>query len=361
MSSQPSASGLRIGSVGGAPIRIGASWLVLAALIIATVGSNLQYSATAPGPLGYLVAAAYALVLLASVLVHEGAHALTAQRCGFQVKAVVATLWGGHTSFEGRGMRPGSSALIAAAGPVANLLIGVVAYAVYAQLPDGIARLILFAAALSNLGLAAFNLLPGLPLDGGQLLEALIWRLTGTRRTGTLIAAWFGRVVAVGVVLWFVVVPLARGQVIDTWTFWSLLIAWVLWRGASHAITRSRVLGRLEGRTVDDVLHPLPVLASTAPVSEAYGLSIVVEDQRPVGLVSTPAIEAVPLDRRATTPVSAVLQREPDTWVIDAVGEDLLPVVQDLAHRRLPYAVVRRDGRVLGLLQGGDVQRLLEH
>lgn len=363
MSTQPRGAGLRIGSVGGAPVRIGPTWLVLAAVVVLSVGSDLRGSSQAPGAVAYLVALGYALVLLASVLLHEVAHALTARRVGLRVSAVVADLWGGHTSFEGHGLRPGTSALVAAAGPATNLLVGGVALLARAALEPGIPRLLCYAAAVANLALGVFNLLPGLPLDGGQLLEALLWRLTGTRETATRVAAWCGRAVAALVATWFVLVPLTLGHPLSTTALWSLLVAWFLWRGASQALARGRVVARFEGRTVDELVHPLP----TVDAGELLGrvqdrrLAIVLDGGRPVGLLTSAAVDAVPVDRRAATPVSAVVAREPDGWVIDATGTALLPVVQDLAVRRLPYAVVRRDGALLGLLQGGDVQRLLDH
>lgn len=362
MSTQP-APGLRIGSIAGAPIRIGPSWLLLAALVIVVQGTNLRASGESPAT-SYLVAGGIALVLLASVLVHEIAHAWSARRAGLRVIAVAADLLGGHTSFDGTGLRPGASALIAAAGPGANVVMGLAALAGANALDGGVADYLLGAAALTNLLLAAFNLVPGLPLDGGQILEAGIWGLTGDRARATTIAAWGGRVVAGLVVLWAVALPLVQGRGLTAYALWSLIIAWVLWRGASAALLRAKVTQQFAAYPLSTTVHALAEVPIRAPLSTVDGSRLpafAVDDGAvPIGLLTAEAISAVPEERRTTTQVGAVIAHEPSTWIIDVDGDDLLPAVQQLSMRRLPYAAIRRDGRTLGVLDGRDVQRILE-
>lgn len=361
MSSQP-ASGLRIGSIAGAPIRIGPSWLLLAVAVIAIHGSNLRLGGT-PAGTAYGVAAGVALVLLASVLVHEIAHAVTARRAGLRVIAVVADLMGGHTSFDGTRLRPGTSALIAGAGPAANLALGLASWAGSNAVGGGIAGHLLGASALSNLLLAAFNLVPGLPLDGGQILEAGIWGATGDRSRGTTVAAWGGRVVALLVVVVTVLWHLSQGTRPGLSTVWWSLIAWVLWRGASGALLRARVTASLAAHPLSATVHRLDEIRTDTPLSAvdpARLPAFATLDGVPVGLVTAEAIAAVPADLHSTTQVGSVVAHEPTSWVIDAHEDDLLPTVQELADRRLPYAAIRRDGRVIGVLDGRDVQRILD-
>lgn len=361
MSTQPSA-GLRIGTIAGAPVRIGPSWLLLAVIVVFTSGSNLRYQGNDPAT-AYGVAAGYAVVLLVSVLLHEVAHAVTARRAGLRVTAVVADLWGGHTSFDGSGLRPGASALIAAAGPATNLALGLASWAGANAAGDGIAGHLLGAAGYANLAVAIFNLVPGLPLDGGQILEAAIWGATGDRGRATRVAAWGGRVVAIAIVVVAVLWPLVRGAGLGGYALWSLLIAWLLWRGASSALLRSRVTGQLAAHPLSATVHPLAEVPTDLPLSAvdtARLPAFAVEAGLPVGLLTAEAIAAVPDERRGSTPVRAVVAHEPPSWVIDVVGDDLLPAVQQLSARRLPYAAVRRDGRTIGVLDGRDVQRILD-
>ena len=120
------------------------------------------------GVFGYAVAVAYAVLLLLSVLAHEAGHALVARRFGFRVDRVVADLWGGHTVYDSSTSRAGTSAVISVSGPLANLALAGIGYALMQALdPDGVVGLLLFAVTLTNAFVGVFNLLPGLPLDGG--------------------------------------------------------------------------------------------------------------------------------------------------------------------------------------------------
>ncbi|HXR67799.1 MAG TPA: peptidase M50, partial [Dermatophilaceae bacterium] len=112
--------GLRIATIGGVPVYIARSWPVIAVLIVATFGPQVALANPDLGPRAYVVALAYALLLLASVLAHEAAHAVVATRARYRVNRVVADLMGGHTAYDTVTARPGASALVAVAGPAAN-------------------------------------------------------------------------------------------------------------------------------------------------------------------------------------------------------------------------------------------------
>lgn len=359
------ANGLLIGRVGGAPVRIGASWLIMAGLVIIVIGPQVRGSRPDLGALAYAVAAAYALLLLVSVLVHEAAHALTAKASGLEVHAVVADLWGGHTTFDGERLRPGQAALVAVAGPAANGALGLVAWSLRGSMDTGIPRLLVFALALSNLLLAGFNLLPGLPLDGGQLVEAAVWAVTGARYRGTVVAGWCGRVVAVAVAAYWVVLPIVRSEGLSTTLIWGLVIAGFLWRGASTAIVSGGVRSRLHGVTVDDVTVPLATAREDEPVTrlfESAAGALVVVDPRgvPLGLATATMASELADDRRTSTPVGAVYTRMPDGWVVDVEpGAPLMDLVRRMAQEQRGVVAVSTHGRVRGILQLSDVERLL--
>ena len=145
------------------------------------------------------------------MLGHEVAHAVAARLLGFRVHRIVATLWGGHTAYDGTGTTPARSAVVAVGGPLANLALAALGAVATATLPWPASE---FARSFTwlNLLLAGFNLLPGLPLDGGQLVQSLVWWLSGRRDLGLVVAGWCGRVLAVGVVLWYAARPAGRGQ-----------------------------------------------------------------------------------------------------------------------------------------------------
>src|SRR5689334_13387379 len=123
--------GWRLGAIGGIPVYLGRSWPIIAIIVVLTFGPAVPTPTGENGGMfGYAVAVAYAVLLLISVLAHEGGHALVARRFGYRVDRVVADLWGGHTIYDSSTSRPGASALIAVCDPAANLSLRAVGLAV---------------------------------------------------------------------------------------------------------------------------------------------------------------------------------------------------------------------------------------
>ncbi|MEO7270295.1 MAG: site-2 protease family protein [Knoellia sp.] len=346
-------SGLVIARVGGVPVQIGASWLLLAAVIIYIVVSGESDQ----GPRAYVLGLAFALSLLVSVLLHEGAHAVTARAAGLPVHRVVADIWGGHTAYDPRLSTPGKAALIAVVGPVANLVLSGIAWvASLAVAEDGLTGRVLYAVAFVNLLLGGFNLLPGLPLDGGQLVDALVWKLTGRREKGLIAAGWTGRAVTVGVVLWFIARPLLAGDELTFYSIaWTGLICVFMWQGATGAIRTGQARQMLARGTVAQVARPVPVLRGTDVLEAAAatgGLAVVVDETgHPTALVLPQDAQTVPRDRWANTPVSALARVQPERWVADTRSQDdLTAVVTAIQESTSNVVVAVEGGRVLGLV-----------
>ena len=229
--------GIKLGTFVGAPVILSPSWFLIAAFVVFTFAPTVRdyLPDLSPGA-NYVVAATYAVLLLLSVLVHELAHAVLARAYNLPVTQIVADLWGGHTQFAAEANRPTASAVISCGGPAANLVLAGVGLLVK-ESPDGVVALLGNALFVANLLLAIFNLLPGLPLDGGRVVESLFWGLSGERSTGTVVAGWLGRGVAVGVLLLGFVLPLVKdGDPDPTLLIWSALISGLLWTGATQAL-----------------------------------------------------------------------------------------------------------------------------
>lgn len=261
-----------VGRLVGAPIIITPSWLLTALVITMVFAPTVSASAPQLGNIGVVgVAFAFAVLLALSVFLHEVAHALMASRLGQQVTELAVTLWGGHTAFSNRANKPGQEALVAVVGPLTNLLLAGIFFAVYQMLPFGtIPSLLSYAAFFSNMFVGLFNLLPGLPLDGGQILEALVWKLTGWRTRGTLVAGWAGRLVGLGVVAWYFVVPLLRGQqLVLTNAIWMLLIASFLWQGAGQAIKAAARRELISSFTARNLMMRTVALPQDATIAQA--------------------------------------------------------------------------------------------
>lgn len=366
------ATGWLFTTIGGVPVYIGRSWPIIAILIVATFGPGVARSRPDLGLAAYAVAVAYALLLLVSVLAHEAAHAVVATRAGYRVNRVVADLWGGHTAYDSSNARPGASALVAIAGPAANALLAFVGWLVQPSIDGDITSLLVGALVYTNAFVAAFNMLPGLPLDGGFLVDSLVWRITGSRETGLIVAGWSGRVVTVLVVLAFVGLPLGNGEPPDAFNIvWVLFIGAFLWVGATNAIRTGRAGRLLGGVRIDSVWRraaPLPTHASAAQAvslrdSVPGGTVVVVEDDahRAIGLLDDEAVGAIPEPSLAGVLVTSVMRQQPDGWVVDAAPEQSIASVWMAMGqlRTLTVAVRGPDGRIGAIVQAADIAAAL--
>lgn len=360
------ARGLRIGSLVGVPIIVARSWLVIAAVVTLLFAGPVATLTDVSRPVAYLVALGYALLLFVSVLVHEVAHAWSARLVGMPASHVVINLWGGHTQFEGESTSPGRSFFVAVVGPVSNGLLAAAAWGLAAVTAlDGVPGLLLSALAVTNALVAGFNLVPGLPLDGGRLLEAAVWRVTGRRATGTLVAGWAGRAFAVALGVWVLVLPLLQGRRPELLSVvWVGLIGVFLWQGATASIQVARVRLRTPSLSVAALALPAVAVPGSASVQEVLALAsaagvreVVLLDRvgRPAALLDPAAADSVPADRADVVPAHSAARVLPEGAVVPAAttGDDVLQVL-----RRVPasqYAVTDPAGRVVGVLHTADV------
>jgi Zn-dependent protease len=345
------AYGWRIGSLAGTPIYLGRSWPVIAVLIVVVFGPNLARPDRG-GSYGYLLAAGYAVLLLVSVLVHEAAHALAARWRGHPVSRIVADVWGGHTVYDATHSSPTTTALVAVVGPLSNLVLAGVVWGIRALTTNETALTLLGIVAFANLLVGLFNLLPGLPLDGGQIVSALVWRATGSKGRGLVAAGWLGRVVAVLTVAWFALRPLAEGRPPDLFDLvWPVAIAFFLWQGATGAVRAGHIHEATAGLATD-VLEPLTLVAGTATVAQVEaaltaGAWVAAADPGgwPLGVVDAASAAAVPAGSRDRTAVASITVAQPAAWVIPLPGDAVLTeLISVMSERELSLAVVVDEG-----------------
>lgn len=368
--------GFVIGRVAGAPVIVTRSWFLAAFVLTILFVPNVQRLAPGLGAGAYLVAFVFVLLLFGSVFLHEAAHALVARARGQNVTELAVTLWGGHTAYTGGLGRPLDGFLVAVVGPLTNLALAGGFWLAYQASPVlNVPTLLLFAGAASNAFVGAFNLLPGLPLDGGQILEAIVWAVTGKRTTGTVVAGWAGRVVAVGVLLWALVVPYLRGVTPDiTNVLLSALIGAFLWAGAGAAISNGRRREAVDGLTAAGLAGPAVLVPLGSTVADAldaraaasgggtpsHYVVVVGHGGVPIAVIDGGAVTAVPEAARGLTLVDAVaVPFVPGSAVPPALsGTDLLTqLAQRSGGARLVPVV--DDGRVTGVLDLADVARAI--
>ncbi|MGW4500597.1 M50 family metallopeptidase, partial [Micromonospora sp. NPDC004336] len=211
---------------------------------------------------GYLIGFGFVVSLLGSVLLHELGHALTARRHGIGVRGITLELLGGYTEMDRDAPSPRVDLLVSLAGPAVSAVLGALAVAATLALPAGtLANQLAFQLAVSNVIVAVFNSLPGLPLDGGRALRAAVWAATGDRHRGTEVAGWVGRAVAFGTAALVLLLTLTRDLAPLALPL-MLLVAFTLWRGAGQSIRMARVSRRLP--LIDLFRLSRPVLAVPA-------------------------------------------------------------------------------------------------
>lgn len=357
----------RIGTIAGSDVLVSSSWFLVAALIAFVMAPRVEEIQPGLGGWKYVVGVAFAIVLYLAVLLHEASHALAARRYGFEVHSITLHFLGGVTAIEGEARTPRQEFVIAVVGPITSLAVGGAAAALWFVTPDGLLRFIVQGLAGANLLIGALNLVPGLPLDGGRVLKAGVWRVTGRVETGVVAAGWGGRITAVAVLSW----PLFQEGVTGLEaTLLDMVLAFViamfLWTGASQAIAGARIRSRLGevvarnlARRTLAVPDDLPLAEAIRRAREAAAGSIVTVSAAgsPLGVVDESALRAMPEERRPWVAVSAVTRTLEEGLRLPAsiTGAELLHAI-----RRTPaseYLLVEPDGSVYGVLATADVER----
>jgi Zn-dependent protease len=358
---------LRIGSIAGIDVLITSSWIIVAALISVGFAPRIEMEQPGLGVWKYVAGFVFAVVLYLSVLLHEASHAIVAQRLGYGVTSITLHFLGGMTEIDGASRKPRHEFWIAVVGPLTSIAVGLAAGAAWLVVPDSLVRLALGGLALSNLVIGVLNLVPGLPLDGGRVLKALVWGATGNQHRATLVAGWGGRVAALALLLWPVVQePLTGVQTTLMDIVLVFILGLFLWTGATAAMAHARIRERLPAlvarplaRRTLTVPEDLPLGEAVRRAQEAQAGSIVTiaADGTPRGIVSEAAVTAMPEERRPWVPVSAVTRAMEAGLSLpaDVAGEDLI-----LAISRRPaeeYLLVEPDGHIYGVLSTADVDR----
>lgn len=380
-------SGWLVGRIRGVPIYVAPSWAIIALLITVMFAPNVGYDIPEIEGGKYGVSFAYAVLLYASVLIHELGHAFTAMRFGLPVKKITLQLLGGVTEMGRESHSPRREFAIAGAGPALSLLLGVLAwFAIHAlggdpggwsgssaaSDPSDSVRLriafeLLDALMYANIAVGLFNLLPGLPLDGGIMLRSALWAASGQPHQATIAAGWIGRGLAV--VVFFIPLGLdaAAGRDPDTVSVvWGALLAGFIWLGATSALRNAQLRERLPGlgaRTM--ARRTLPVTADIplaealrrAGESGAYAMVVVDANGAPIGLVNEAAVTATPEARRPWVAVSTLARRLEPGLIVPAelTGEDLIRHLD--ATPATEYLVIETTGAIVGVLATEDIKK----
>lgn len=287
--------GYLLGRIAGIPVRLSRSWFLLTVIIVAGYGTYLAGRFSWLGPGAYLAALTFAVLLALSVLIHELSHALVAKGFGWSVGGINLTLMGGHTTFQSARSSAGRSALVSLSGPVANLVLAAIGWGLLSVVHlTGWPSLVLYLITTSNGFVGVFNLLPGIPLDGGYALEAIAWKITRSRDIGTRTAAVVGYLTALGLMAWLVLSGSWHnvGMIVLT-----MMVAFLVVSGSSQALRNVRLRRAVDGLSVAALARPTvrvtrdQRLSEFPPLDDPRGVYVVTDDAAaPLGVVDAAAM-----------------------------------------------------------------------
>lgn len=361
-------SGWRVGSLFGIPLFVDFSWFVILALFSASWGLQWQQEYPAWGGLtAYAAGGLMALLLFGSVLLHELGHSLVAKAQGIQVNSITLFLFGGIAAIDEESKTPGSAFQVAIAGPAVSLgLFGLFSLLAFV-LPgtDAPANVLVTSLAGLNLTLTLFNLIPGLPLDGGQILKAAVWKATNDRFKGVHWAARTGKVLGwLGVVLggWTLV---GLGSTSGLW------IAFVGWFVVQNATNYDRVTDLqevlLKIQAKDAMTREFRVVEGKISLRQFADEYLLKGDQTSVyyaasegryqGLVNADALNAIERSEWETATLQQIVQ--PLTEIPSVVETTTLAAVIQRLETLRRITVLSPAGAIAGVIDRGDVIRAL--
>jgi Zn-dependent protease/predicted transcriptional regulator len=351
----------QVAKIGGIPIYISMSWLVIVALYIYVTYTGLTGGALVTSEAEALMLSVLAAsMFFGSVLIHEGAHAVVARAYRMPVHGITLVFWGGATETRASARGPLAEFLVSFVGPAATLIMAV-AFAGLATLTQGVVSAIARNLAEISLVFAVLNALPGFPLDGGRMLLAAAWGISRSRRTGLVVAAWGGIVVGIGLLA-------AAVWSLSQQTGWWLFLGYVGFllvstgRGLNQQLGFRDELGR--GRARDAMREPSTPVPADMTLSQALDLHLrdhdgqvmpVVDQGRVIGTVSFESARKVgarnPMRpvRDGMSPLDRIAVLEPDQ-----------PLDEVLEHLQITGGrdgLVLQDGQLLGMIGPADVER----
>ncbi len=362
------AKSLRIGRLAGIPIHVDLSWLLIFAGMSWFLAKAYFPSAWAGEVATYwALAIGTTLLFFATVLFHELGHAVIARRRGAQVRRVTLLLFGGVAEVDFEPQRPRDELAAALAGPAVTLAMGLLLGALYALTRPHAAILAASARllAIGNLGLGLFNLLPGLPLDGGRLLRAILWALQGNLAWATLQAARVGQGIAV--VIMSAGVLVAVRQNLDAGIL-AALVGFSLHSSARAVVQHAAIQGALQGFVVADLMQDHSAMLDPALTLDRLPIELLMGDsagylvgnqERVVGLVRLRQLRRVPRSRWEHTPLA-------DTIVPWGEIEPLPPempldrALQRMAASDMAQLPVMADGALHGILSRQRIVAFVE-
>ena len=403
-------NGIRLGSLFGIPFFINPSWFIVFALVTWTEGLELAQAFQLSGALPWLLGMVTAVLMFSSVVLHELGHSLVAMRQGIEVKSITLFIFGGLASLAEESKTPGDAFWVAIAGPIVSFVL--FGFFTLAQSNPTLPAYILGILGLLgsiNLLLGLFNLIPGLPLDGGNVLKAIVWKLTGKPYKGVAFASRFGQFFGwcgvilglnavfgnvLGQILAQVVgvigasaasnpmlgsllgsllpITLILAAILQFGSVWTLFIGLFLLQNANRSAQTAVIQEELSGLTAADATYPdSPIVQAHLSLREfanqyligsdkTWKQYLVVDDQRAlVGTLDPDALKTISTSQWWDVNVESLMQPS-DALDTVAADEPLLDMMMQYTQQPMPPLVVQDGTTVVGIIEQASVVEMMK-
>jgi Zn-dependent protease/predicted transcriptional regulator len=358
--------GIRIGRILGIPIYLHQTWFLVFLLVTLALGGELRAEFPRWDPTTRNLAAALtAALFFVSILLHELGHSVLAMRHRVAVRSITLFAFGGVALLEREADHPRAELEIAIAGPVVSAALALLFLLAARAIPEPAgAQFVLDRLVSINLAVALFNLLPGLPLDGGRVLRALLWARNGDPARSTAIAGQVGQWLAYGLV------GVGGMRVVggDLGGLWIALVGWFILLAAGTTVRQVAIASSLEGLRARDLMGPVPARIAAGASVATFTRELVMRGRRWAlveeageirGLVSQSDVRRVEPDAWETTPVAHIatpcermLVARPETPV-----RELLAAMGQRGVSQIP---VLEAGRILGAVTRETLAHAIE-
>ena len=360
----------RVGNLFGIPFYVNSSWFLVLFLVTLSYGSGLAAQfPNLPAGLPWLWGFLTALLLFASVLAHELGHSFVAIKQGIEVKSISLFLFGGLASLDKESETPAEAFWVAIAGPLVSLILcGLFTLIGATTGITGAPAAILGLLASINLALALFNLIPGLPLDGGNILKAAVWQITGNPYKGIVFAGRVGQIIGwMAIASGLLPVILFGGFP----NFWNVLIGFFLLQNAGFAAQSATIQDKLAKFTAADAVSPnSPVVSAEMSLREFANEYVIGKtnwrkflvtdaEGKLAGTIAVDDLKLVATSNWPQTQVQELLKPAPINTVKS--HQSLLEVVAVLEAQKLTEVpVINESGLVVGIVEKIGIKNLLQ-
>ena len=362
-----------LGKLFGIQFRLHYTWFIIFVLIIISFSWQI-FPIDYPGHpqlLYWVMGIVTSLLFFASILAHELAHSLVGRANNIPIKSITLFIFGGVAQMTREAKSAGAELKMAVAGPACSLAIAGLFYSVWFFTRNAIMPVTAMAFQLFyiNLALAAFNLIPGFPLDGGRVFRSVLWQVTGNYERSTRIATWVGQGVGYLFILGGILVIFLRPFGLDWFSgLWLAFIGWFLENAASTSYRQVQWRGALQGLTASQVMtSDYPVIPLSITVSQlvqgyiftsGHGYFLVADEGGVRGILTLPNIKSVSQPNWGVTQVKEIMTPV-DRLKIAHPDQDALSILEQMDESNINQMPVVSEGRVIGLITRDNLIRLL--